>query len=284
MRLNRLVAKVAAVTLLMSVFSVGLAEAKTAYAQGGVKTVLGSRSVSVSASITNRGKKTLRAKPIKKKKTTATTKPRDDVSKVLPCGGMTGRVCMSDLQSRPGSWAFGLQPLPKKPSRPSSPTPPTPVNVEAVARRAALTLQLPRVAPQVGPDPSANEWNMAVVGHPLWLWVDSPRSMSSSVTEQGIAVSLAARLSHVSFNMGDGGRVSCTQFDAYNRAVKPGTPSPSCGYTYKRASLPKGRFHVDATAHWVVSWSALGQSGTLDVPVTGGRDLPVGELQAVLTG
>lgn len=268
----------------MSVFSVGLAEAKTAYAQGGVKTVLGSRSVSVSASITNRGKKTLRAKPIKKKKTTATTKPRDDVSKVLPCGGMTGRVCMSDLQSRPGSWAFGLQPLPKKPSRPSSPTPPTPVNVEAVARRAALTLQLPRVAPQVGPDPSANEWNMAVVGHPLWLWVDSPRSMSSSVTEQGIAVSLAARLSHVSFNMGDGGRVSCTQFDAYNRAVKPGTPSPSCGYTYKRASLPKGRFHVDATAHWVVSWSALGQSGTLDVPVTGGRDLPVGELQAVLTG
>lgn len=282
--MNRLVAKVAAVTLLMSVFSVGLAEAKTAYAQGGVKTVLGSRSVSVSASITNRGKKTLRAKPIKKKKTTATTKPRDDVSKVLPCGGMTGRVCMSDLQSRPGSWAFGLQPLPKKPSRPSSPTPPTPVNVEAVARRAALTLQLPRVAPQVGPDPSANEWNMAVVGHPLWLWVDSPRSMSSSVTEQGIAVSLAARLSHVSFNMGDGGRVSCTQFDAYNRAVKPGTPSPSCGYTYKRASLPKGRFHVDATAHWVVSWSALGQSGTLDVPVTGGRDLPVGELQAVLTG
>ncbi len=127
-----------------------------------------------------------------------------------------------------------------------------------------------------------NEWNMAVVGHPLWLWVDSSRSVSSSVTEQGIRVSLSARLDRVVFDMGDGGSVSCSRFESYQRSVKPGTPSPSCGYVYQQASLPKGSYRVEATAYWVVSWSALGRSGVVDVPVSGGRDLPVGELQAVI--
>lgn len=157
-----------------------------------------------------------------------------------------------------------------------------PVDVGSVARRAALSLELPAVGPKVGPDPSVNEWNMAVVGHPLWLWVDSSRSVSSSVTEQGIRVSLSARLDRVVFDMGDGGSVSCSRFESYQRSVKPGTPSPSCGYVYQQASLPKGSYRVEATAYWVVSWSALGRSGVVDVPVSGGRDLPVGELQAVI--
>lgn len=187
---------------------------------------------------------------------------------IVSCDVPDGYVCVEDGASLRMSWAVPIRKLGR--------------DVGSVARRAALSLELPTVAPMVGPDPSVNEWNMAVVGHPLWLWVGSSRSVSSSVTEQGIKVSLSARLDRVVFDMGDGGSVSCSRFDAYRRGVKPGTPSPSCGYVYQRASLPKGTYRVEATAHWVVSWSALGQSGTVNVPVSGGRELPVGELQAVI--
>ncbi len=157
-------------------------------------------------------------------------------------------------------------------------------SVASVAKKAALDLVLPRVAPKVGPDPGLNQWRMAVVGYPLWLWVDGPSKVSSSTVQDGIRVDLSARLDRVVFEMGDGGKVSCSRFAVYTSGVKPGTPSPSCGYVYQKASLPKGTYRVSATAHWVVDWSAAGLSGSLEVPVNGTRELPVGELQAVIVG
>ena len=41
-------------------------------------------------------------------------------------------------------------------------------DVSAIARQLVLTMSVDRPVIRVGPDPSANEWNMAVVGHPLW--------------------------------------------------------------------------------------------------------------------
>lgn len=43
---------------------------------------------------------------------------------------------------------------------------------------AVARLQLPKIAPGIGPSPDINPWNMAAVGYPLWLWADGPTHVS----------------------------------------------------------------------------------------------------------
>ena len=160
--------------------------------------------------------------------------------------------------------------------------PPTRDQVESVVRTLVARLRLPDSVPTFGPDPSVNEWNMAVVGHPLWLWVDTPDRMATSVSGYGITIRMDAKRSGVTFAMGDGSAVRCTTMTPYTESVEAGAPSPTCGYTYSKASLPKGSYTVTATAHWVIDWSAIGYTGTIPMNIADSRELPVGELQAVV--
>ena len=152
---------------------------------------------------------------------------------------------------------------------------------EALVRTLVGRLDLPESTPLVGPDPSVNEWNMAVVGYPLWLWVEGDATVSSQVSGYGITITLDARRTKTVFSMGDGKSVTCARMSAYSKSVKPATPSPTCGYTYSWPSLPKGSYRVTAASSWVVDWTALGYSGSIPVTVTGERDLPVGELHSL---
>jgi hypothetical protein len=43
---------------------------------------------------------------------------------------------------------------------------------------AVARLQLPTIAPGIGPSPDLNPWNMAAVGYPWWLWADGPSHVS----------------------------------------------------------------------------------------------------------
>jgi hypothetical protein len=160
--------------------------------------------------------------------------------------------------------------------------PPTRDQVESVVRTLVARLRLPDSVPTFGPDPSVNEWNMAVVGHPLWLWVDTPDRMVTSVSGYGITIRMDAKRSGVTFAMGDGSAVRCTTMTPYSESVEAGAPSPTCGYTYSKASLPKGSYTVTATAHWAIDWSAIGYTGTIPMNIADSRELPVGELQAVV--
>ena len=165
--------------------------------------------------------------------------------------------------------------------------------VENYVRRVTASLQLPQAYPQVGPDPDWNEWDMAVIGIPLWLWVEGDSHLTASNSDAGLAVSLDATHVSTTFQMGDGTTVTCATTKPYVRhAVAPGTPSPVCGHTYQVA--PKspsaassshqqpGTYTVTATTNWSVDWTAGGYSGTLTTQMSGTRDLPVGELQAVV--
>ena len=173
-----------------------------------------------------------------------------------------------------------------------SPRPPREA-VENYVRRVTASLQLPQAYPQVGPDPDWNEWDMAVIGIPLWLWVEGDSHLTASNSDAGLAVSLDATHVSTTFQMGDGTTVTCATTKPYVRhAVAPGTPSPVCGHTYQVA--PKspsaassshqqpGTYTVTATTNWSVDWTAGGYSGTLATQMSGRRDLPVGELQAVV--
>ncbi len=159
---------------------------------------------------------------------------------------------------------------------------PTRAEVETLVSSLVARLEVPVPTPSVGPDPSANEWNMAVVGYPLWLWTDTPASMDSSVSGYGITITMNARRVATTFDMGDGNRVTCARMTAYPASVKPGTPSPTCGYAYSWPSLPNGNYTVTATSRWEVDWSAVGFSGTLPLIASASRELPVGELHAVV--
>ena len=155
-------------------------------------------------------------------------------------------------------------------------------SVAAIARQAALSMTLPDPDIKVGPEPERNEWDMAVVGYPLWLWTTTPSTMSSSLSESGITLTLDASRRGVVYDMGDGKQVECTTSTPWTPAVKPAAPSPDCGYTYAWPSLPKGSYTVKALSVWDVQWSALGYSGTVEVRTSASRQLPVGELQAVV--
>lgn len=159
-----------------------------------------------------------------------------------------------------------------------------PVDPAVVARVAVARLPIPMPEAKVGPDPSVNEWNMAAVGYPLWFWTEGPDEYATTVTEQGITLSLTAHRQTTRFDTGDGDRILCGTSTPWNPGIEPGAPSPTCGHVYERPSLPNGTFAVTATTVWNVEWAALGQSGTIPFERTGPvTPLPVGELHAVRT-
>lgn len=153
---------------------------------------------------------------------------------------------------------------------------------EQLARRIVVRLQLPKPTPKFGPDPSVNEWDMAAVGYPLWLWTEGPRTVRSSESAYGLTFTLTAHYRSTTFSMGDGHTVRCTRTTVYRASTRPGTESPTCGYTYLEAARGHGSYTVTATTHWDIDWSVAGFSGTLPGTHRASRELPVGELQAIV--
>ena len=155
-------------------------------------------------------------------------------------------------------------------------------SLSSTARTLIVRLQLPDPTPRFGPDPSLNEWKMAAVGYPLWLWTDGPTTVSDRAQAYGVTFVLRATWQSTTFDMGDGHEVTCATTRAYKAGTTPGRKSPACGYTYLTSSLPKGNYRVTATTNWRISWSALGQSGSLPGSHSATLSLPVGELNALV--
>ena len=120
---------------------------------------------------------------------------------------------------------------------------------------------------------------MALVGLPVWLWVDRPsRTTWGPATISAGGVSLTARVESLTWELGDGFTVSCGKGTVWRRGMG-GNPSPTCGHTYSRP----GVYTVTATTHWVARWSGYGQSGTIPLDLTRSRQLTVAELQVIGT-
>lgn len=158
----------------------------------------------------------------------------------------------------------------------------TRADAQSIARTLVVQLQLPDPTPQFGPDPAANEWDMAAVGYPLWLWTNGPRTVTSTTSASGMTFTLRARYRSTTFSLGDGHSVSCISTTPYSASTRPGTPSPTCGYRYTKPSGTNRRYTVTATTHWTVSWRVAGFSGSLPGTHSASRQLKVGELQAIV--
>lgn len=186
------------------------------------------------------------------------------------------------VAANPGGCGAAPNPPPLIETLPTVPTV-TPAQAGGIA---VARLRLPTVAPGIGPSPDLNRWKMAAVGYPLWLWADGRTNVgpvSDSVV--GMTVTIDARVTRMTFSMGDGQTVECAGTGTrWTSSVEPGQKSSTCGYTYTKASLPVGPYTVRAVAYWAVRWTAGGQSGVINVPVGATAQLPVGELQSVITG
>jgi hypothetical protein len=159
-----------------------------------------------------------------------------------------------------------------------------PITGGQAAAIAVARLQLPTIAPGIGPSAELNRWNMAAVGYPLWLWADGPTHVGPiSDSVGGLSVSLDAKVSRLTFRMGDGHSITCPGLgQQWTTTVEPGAKSPSCGYSYTKPSLPNGSYTVAAIADWAVTWTSNGQSGVINVPAVDTTELPVGELQVLV--
>lgn len=195
---------------------------------------------------------------------------------VTPCIPNADGLCVIDSLQFPAAGGGG--------AAGGAAAPPPPPDPQVVARQAVARIDLPASAPRLGPDPSLNEWNMMAVGYPIWLWSDDPATATHTVTEEGITINLEARRTSLQFTMGDGHTQTCVTSTPWHRGVRPGEPSPTCGYRYTKPSRPGPAYRLTAEAQWEVSWSALGQTGVIPVrrssPTT---PLVVGELHAVRT-
>jgi len=151
----------------------------------------------------------------------------------------------------------------------------------AIVAVAQLHLDPPK--PIIGPSPEINEWHMAAVGYPYWLWAEGnldPAPVSTTVAD--LTVRLDAHLASTTFDLGDGTRLTCTDLTArWTPAVEPAAPSPACGHTYTKPSLPKGRYTITAYSTWAVDWSVNGVGGTIPLYQQASTTVPVGELQVL---
>jgi len=156
-----------------------------------------------------------------------------------------------------------------------------PVDPEELAREAFASLQIDPIGIGIVPDDEPGR--VGLVGMPTWMWAEAPARhqmgpLSASASDQGLTVTLDARVDRVVWDMGDGTTVTCDG---------PGTPyqdsygkkeSPDCGYMYTR----QGEYQVTATTYWVADWTGGGQSGQLtDEFTTPATTITVGELQVL---
>ncbi|GAA1094967.1 hypothetical protein GCM10009642_37120 [Nocardiopsis metallicus] len=144
-----------------------------------------------------------------------------------------------------------------------------------VAAQAIEMLPLP--APEIGLAP--NPPSTALVGSPVWLWVDNQTwtAASRTATAGSISVTATATPDRVEWSMGDGSSVTC-----YNagRPYTRGTSS-SCTHTYVSSSR-SGPYTITATVYWDISWSGGGASGGQTLSQSSTASLGVREAQAIV--
>ncbi len=132
----------------------------------------------------------------------------------------------------------------------------------ALARQAAARLSLPAGIVRMSPDASSPQ----LVGERTWLWIDPTVWNTLSATASVGAVSATARAtpSRVTWDMGDGDRVTCNGPGvAYDPSKSDDQQDTSCTYVWPRSSgtEPGATYIVTATIAWQVTWSAVGAPG-----------------------
>ncbi len=154
------------------------------------------------------------------------------------------------------------------------------VDPQALARQAIAQMNLSAITVGIVPDPVPGR--VGIIGMPTWMWAEAPSESTTgpitrTASSAGNTVTATATVKRIVWNMGDGSSVTCTgpgtkYEDRYGKAS-----SPTCGYTYTR----QGDYTVTATSYWEVTWSGMGQSGTIPLTFSRSAAITMGEIQVL---
>lgn len=157
----------------------------------------------------------------------------------------------------------------------------------ALARQAIAAMRLTSIDIGLAPKPSSNA--AALIGLPIWMWVDHPRDntwgpITRSASDRGLTVTATASVDQVKWTMGDGSTVSCGA-GTPRPAGGGSAPSPTCGHSYSKSIAANGGdpYAITATSHWTVRWSAGTITGTIPLDLQANAELAVVESHPVLT-
>ena len=168
---------------------------------------------------------------------------------------------------------------------PNSGAGPTP---REVAQLAIADMKLTAIA--IGITPKAEDGSIGIVGMPVWMWAADPDDHTwgpntASATAGGITVTATARVHKITWDMGDGNKVTCTSAGTPYKAAYGNKKSPDCGYVYttSSSSKPGDKFTVTATSDWVIEWAGAGQTGTIRLNgLVREAQIAVGEAQVLV--
>lgn len=161
----------------------------------------------------------------------------------------------------------------------SNDEPPSVIPEEA-AQQVIAKLRFTAATPQAGPNRDHHDFPFdTAVGYPVWLWTNAGTT-SDSVTESvgPITVSISISLDKVVWDMGDGTTLRCDKGTKWRHGIAPGKKSPTCGHVYKTP----GKYTIEATSHWVITWDAGGQTGSVPYSITADRPFEVGEIHVLV--
>lgn len=164
-------------------------------------------------------------------------------------------------------------------------TGPTPRDVAQIA-----IAQMDLRAIDMGMVPQPGGDNLGIVGMPVWMWAQNPGvhtygPIKATASAGGITITANARVRKITWDMGDGTKVVCTNAGTPYEARYGKKDSPDCGHTYVTSSASKatGNFTVTATSDWVVTWQGAGQTGTIRLNgLQRSAEVAVGEAQVLV--
>lgn len=164
-----------------------------------------------------------------------------------------------------------------------SPSPPwgSPPDPEELARAAVETMNLRAINVGIVPEPVPGR--VGIIGLPTYMWVESPTAstwgpITRTATSGPWSVTATAHVDWIDWDMGDGTIVTCTTVGTPYADAYQDQPSPDCGHTYTE----DGDYTVTATSYWVIEWSGLGQSGTINMDFADSAAITMGEVQVIV--
>jgi len=139
-------------------------------------------------------------------------------------------------------------------------------NVGAVIDPGAVARQLVKRAPfelanaQIAPSPTYHTY----INYLNWLWIPAGQwhDVSVSLTVAGATVTLTAKPTYVSWDMGNGESVSCVgPGRAWVRGMPEDAPT-NCSFAYSTMQDPEGdTWTVSARINYTVGWTCTGNCG-----------------------
>ena len=185
--------------------------------------------------------------------------PSDNQPGIPDCIEYSGGICArySNIPGLP-------TPTADKQPEPGAPEP------ETLARVAIERMDLH--APDIGlwPEPLEDiPHGHSYVGWNNWMWINNPTPttwgpITKTVTQAGHTITATAAVTHVTWNMGNGDTKHCTKGTPHPTSHTHDENSPTCGYVYHQ----RGDVTITATAHWTITWTGLGQHGTITMDLS----------------